>query len=111
MRQLRPALRLTTLAAASGLLCMGAAQAQETPRKGGTIRMTAPYGASFGSLDPATTPRAQDDIINKALHRTLYNWDSKDNKLVLELATSATPIAWNIATSSFCSTPSCFATS
>ena len=54
----------------------GAAQAQETPRKGGTIRMTAPYAASFGSLDPHTTPRAQDDIVGKALHRTLYNWDS-----------------------------------
>ena len=67
-------------------LAAGVAHAQETPRKGGTIRMTAPYAASFGSLDPHTTPRAQDDIINKALHRTLYNWDSKDNKLVLELA-------------------------
>jgi len=69
------------------------AQAQETPRKGGTIRMTAPYAASFGSLDPHTTPRAQDDIINKALQRTLYNWDSKDGKLVLELAKSVTPSA------------------
>jgi peptide/nickel transport system substrate-binding protein len=51
----------------------GVASAQETPRKGGTIRMTAPYAASFGSLDPHTTPRAQDDIVNKALQRTLYN--------------------------------------
>ena len=31
----------------------GAADAQQTPRKGGTIRMTAPYGASFASLDTA----------------------------------------------------------
>jgi ABC-type transport system substrate-binding protein len=38
-----------------------------------------------------TTPRAQDDIVNKALQRTLYNWDSKDGKLVLELAKSVTP--------------------
>ena len=53
--------------------------------------MTAPYAASFGSLDPHTTPRAQDDIVNKALQRTLYNWDSKDGKLVLELAKSVTP--------------------
>ncbi len=80
-------------AAAAAIAGMGAAQAQETPRKGGTIRMTAPYAASFGSLDPHTTPRAQDDIINKAIHRTLYNWDSKDNKLVLELAKSVTPSA------------------
>ena len=53
--------------------------------------MTAPYAASFGSLDPHTTPRAQDDIVGKALHRTLYNWDSTDSKLVLELAKSVTP--------------------
>ena len=37
--------------------------------------MTAPYAASFGSLDPHTTPRAQDEIVGKALNRTLYNWD------------------------------------
>ena len=76
---------------------VGAAQAQtptqDTPRKGGTIRMTGPYAASFGSLDPHTTPRAQDDIVNKALQRTLSNWDAKNGKLVLELATSVTPSA------------------
>src|SRR5262245_62390904 len=77
--------------AAAAVLWAGAAYAQETPRKGGTIRMTAPYAASFGSLDPHTTPRAQDDIVNKALQRTLYNWDSKEGKLVLELAKSVTP--------------------
>ena len=68
------------------------AEAQQTPRKGGTIRMTAPYAASFGSLDPHTTPRAQDDIVDKALQRTLYNWDSASNKLVLELAKSVTVV-------------------
>ncbi|CAN5717723.1 ABC transporter substrate-binding protein [soil metagenome] len=74
------------------LLGVAAASAQQaqTPRKGGTIRMTAPYAASFGSLDPHTTPRAQDEIVGKALNRTLYNWDSVNNKLVLELATSVT---------------------
>ena len=71
----------------------GPAEAQDTPRKGGTIRMTAPYAASFGSLDPHTTPRAQDEIVGKALNRTLYNWDSAKNKLVLELATSVTASA------------------
>ncbi|MFO1081558.1 MAG: ABC transporter substrate-binding protein [Reyranellaceae bacterium] len=76
--------------AAALALAAGVAQAQETPRKGGTIRMTAPYAASFGSLDPHTTPRAQDDIVNKALQRTLYNWDSKQGKVVLELAKSVT---------------------
>ena len=78
-------------AAAVAIAGAGLAEAQDTPRKGGTIRMTAPYAASFGSLDPHTTPRAQDDIVNKALQRTLYNWDSKDGKLVLELAKSVTP--------------------
>jgi peptide/nickel transport system substrate-binding protein len=83
--------KLLGLAAVAVIAGAGVAAAQETPRKGGTIRMTAPYAASFGSLDPHTTPRAQDDIVNKALQRTLYNWDSKDNKLVLELAKSVTP--------------------
>ena len=59
--------------------------------------MTAPYAASFGSLDPHTTPRAQDEIVGKALHRTLYNWDSADGKLVLELAKSVTPSADGLA--------------
>ncbi|MBV8411599.1 MAG: ABC transporter substrate-binding protein, partial [Alphaproteobacteria bacterium] len=83
--------KLIGLAAAAIVLAGSAVHAQETPRKGGTIRMTAPYAASFGSLDPHTTPRAQDDIVNKALQRTLYNWDSKEGKLVLELAKSVTP--------------------
>ncbi len=76
--------------AVAGLAVLGAAtaSAQTTPRKGGTIRMTAPYAASFGSLDPHVTPRAQDDIVDKAIHRTLYNWDTANAKLVLELAKS-----------------------
>jgi peptide/nickel transport system substrate-binding protein len=64
-----------------------AAQAQ-TPRKGGTLRMTAPYGTSLSSLDIHTTPRAQDDIYGKTVHRTLYNWNSDKNVMELELATS-----------------------
>src|SRR5882724_2327163 len=77
--------------AAAVIAIAGAAQAQDSPRKGGTIRMTAPYAASFGSLDMHTTPRAQDEIVGKALNRTLYNWDSANGKLVLELAKSVTP--------------------
>ncbi|HZQ01281.1 MAG TPA: ABC transporter substrate-binding protein [Reyranella sp.] len=80
--------KLLWLAAALALSGAGLAQAQDTPRKGGSVRMTAPYAASFGSFDPHTTPRAQDDIVNKALHRTLYNWDTANSKLVLELAKS-----------------------
>jgi peptide/nickel transport system substrate-binding protein len=75
--------------AALALLGAGIADAQQaqTPRKGGTIRMTAPYAASFGSLDPHVTPRAQDQIVNQAIHRPLYTWDTANNKLALELAT------------------------
>ena len=84
--------KLVWLAAAAALavLATGAVQAQqaETPRKGGTLRMTAPYAASFGSLDPHVTPRAQDDIVGKAINRTLYNWNTAANKLELELAKS-----------------------
>jgi peptide/nickel transport system substrate-binding protein len=75
-------------AAAVAVLGAAAAEAQDTPRKGGSIRMTAPYAASFGSLDPHVTPRAQDDIVNKAIQRTLYNWNTAANKLELELAKS-----------------------
>jgi peptide/nickel transport system substrate-binding protein len=80
--------KLIWLAAAALAVLGSAASAQEQPRKGGTIRFTAPYAASFGSLDPQATPRAQDDIVNKAVHRTLYNWDTDNSKLVLELAKS-----------------------
>ncbi len=81
--------KLVWLAAALAVWGAGVADAQQpAPRKGGTLRMTAPYAASFGSLDPHVTPRAQDDIVNKAIHRTLYNWDTANSKLVLELANS-----------------------
>jgi peptide/nickel transport system substrate-binding protein len=86
--------KLIWLAVATvAITAAGLAAAQETPRKGGTIRMTAPYAASFGSLDAHTTPRAQDEIVGKSLNRTLYNWDSTNNKLVLELAKSVTASA------------------
>ena len=42
--------RMIAIVAGLGLALAGSAEAQ-TPRKGGTIRMTAPYGSSFTSLD------------------------------------------------------------
>ena len=54
-------MKRTALAAAFVLGLSVRADAQ-TPRKGGTLRMTAPYGSSFSSLDIHTTPRAQDGI-------------------------------------------------
>ena len=80
--------RLIWLAVSAAAVLAAATASAQTPRKGGTIRMTAPYAASFGSLDPHVTPRAQDDIVNKAIHRTLYNWDTAKGSLVLELATA-----------------------
>lgn len=80
---------LAGLTLALGLALPATAEAQ-TPRKGGTIRMTAPYGSSFTSMDIQTTPRAQDEIYAKGLHRSLYIWDSSQGKPVLELAREVT---------------------
>lgn len=77
--------RMIAIVAGLGLALAATAEAQ-TPRKGGTIRMTAPYGSSFTSLDIHTTQRAQDEIYAKALHRSLYIWNSAEGKPVLELA-------------------------
>ena len=63
-------------------------QAQEQPRRGGTIRYTAPYAASFVSNDSHVSSQIQDEIYTYALHRSLYKWDAVNNKPVLELATS-----------------------
>ena len=82
-------LKIIVIASAC-ILGLASAQAQ-TPRKGGTIRYTAPYGSSFSGLDIHTTPRAQDEIWARAIHRSLYNWDSSANQPVLELATAVTP--------------------
>ncbi|MES5481205.1 ABC transporter substrate-binding protein [Bradyrhizobium sp. INPA03-11B] len=78
--------KLIAVAAGLGLALAATAAVAQTPRKGGTIRMTAPYGSSFTSMDIHTTPRAQDEIYAKALHRSLYIWDSTEGKPVLELA-------------------------
>jgi peptide/nickel transport system substrate-binding protein len=73
------------IVAGLGLALAATAEAQ-TPRKGGAIRMTAPYGSSFTSMDIHTTQRAQDEIFAKGLHRSLYIWDSAEGKPVPELA-------------------------
>ncbi len=77
---------LVTLCAVVALVSPG--RAQTTPRTGGVLRMTAPYGSTLTSLDIHTTPRAQDGIVAKVLHRSLYAWDSAKNVPVLELAKS-----------------------
>ncbi|MFL5316537.1 MAG: ABC transporter substrate-binding protein, partial [Microvirga sp.] len=65
-------MRKTIIIAAAFMLGATGAQAQ-TPRKGGTIRYTAAYGSSFSGMDIHTTPRAQDEIWARAIHRSLYN--------------------------------------
>ena len=65
------------------------AQAQE-PRRGGTIRFTAPYGASFVSNDSHVSNQIQDEIYGYALHSMLYKWDAKNSKPALDLAKSVT---------------------
>ena len=82
------ALHKTIIIAAAFMLGATGAEAQ-TPRKGGTIRMTAPYGSSFTSMDIHTTQRAQDEIYAKGLHRSLYIWNSAEGKPVPELAKEA----------------------
>ncbi len=69
-----------------------ATHAQE-PRKGGTLRMTAPYGTTFSGLDIHTSVRAQDGIWAKAVHRTLFSWDSAKNEIVGELVANVTTSA------------------
>ena len=65
---------LSTIAVATlGLAVAWAsgAQAQE-PRRGGVVRMTAPYASSFGNLDPHRSGRSQDGQVHMTIHRTLY---------------------------------------
>lgn len=75
--------------AALALSVTVSAQAQ-TPRQGGTIRFTAPYGATFTNMDILSTNRSQDEIWAKALHASLYAWDPYQKKPVLDLAKSVT---------------------
>jgi peptide/nickel transport system substrate-binding protein len=82
---------LSRILVAAGLgLALTAAASAQTPRQGGTIRMTAPYGSSFSSMDSHTSQRAQDEIFAKGLHRSLYIWDSAKGMPVLELAKDVT---------------------
>ncbi|MDO5528657.1 MAG: ABC transporter substrate-binding protein [Paracoccus sp. (in: a-proteobacteria)] len=72
----------------SAVLALGSAAAlAEEPRTGGTLNFTAPYGASFGTLDSHATPTIQDELFGLAIHRAMYKWDSEASQPVLELAT------------------------
>ncbi|MDN5787853.1 ABC transporter substrate-binding protein [Pseudorhodobacter sp.] len=82
-------LKSLTLAAAL-LMGVSTASLAETPKSGGTLNFVAPYGSSFGTLDIHTSPSTQDEFPAKAIHRSLYQWNSTDSKPELELATEVT---------------------
>ncbi|HWL57537.1 MAG TPA: ABC transporter substrate-binding protein [Paracoccus sp. (in: a-proteobacteria)] len=78
-----------SLMAALALGTATAALAQDaTPRDGGTFVFTAPYGNSITSLDITATPHTQDEIVAKALNRSLYKWNPESGKPELDLAES-----------------------
>lgn len=70
------------------MLGVSTAALAEEPRSGGVLNFVAPYGSSFATLDIHATPQTQDEFYAKAIHRSLYSWDSLKNEPVLELATS-----------------------
>ena len=80
------------LAAMAIALAVGTADAQTTaPRKGGTLRMTAPYGTSLlQPRHPYDAARSGRHRCQSSSHRSLYKWDTAANKPVLELATGVT---------------------
>ncbi|MBS9721156.1 ABC transporter substrate-binding protein [Tianweitania sp. BSSL-BM11] len=65
------------------------AMAQDaTPTDGGKLVFTAPYGNSITSLDITATPHTQDEIVAKALNRSLYKWNPEKGQPELDLAES-----------------------
>ena len=95
-------LKTFAIATALVLTMSGFAEAQ-TPRKGGTIRLTAPYGSSFANLDIHTSNRAQDEIYAKAIHRTLYNLGFRRQQARAGAGNGCSPsrpTGWSIRTSS-----------
>ncbi len=57
-------------------------------RHGGTFVFCAPYGGDIFSLDMHRTANTQDYIVGLNINRSLYKWDTKQSKPVLDLATS-----------------------
>ncbi len=78
-------MRSLTLAAS---LMIGTAAFAQEPQQGGTLNFTAPYGSTFGTLDIQSSSTAQDEFPAKAIHRSLYDWNSETGQPELELAES-----------------------
>lgn len=83
--KIRTAWRAGAMVAA---LLAGTAVWAETPLPGGTLHLSAPFGAALKSLDPHMTWRSQDMAVSKAFHRSLYTWDTETNAPALDLASS-----------------------
>lgn len=80
-----------SLMAALALGTATAAWAQDaTPKDGGKFVFVAPYGNSITSLDVTATPHTQDEIVGKAINRSLYKWNPESGKPELDLAESVT---------------------
>lgn len=80
-------LKSLTLTASLLIGTTTAALAQD-PQSGGTLNFTAPYGSTFGTLDIQSSSTAQDEFPAKAIHRSLYDWNSETGQPELELAES-----------------------
>ena len=75
------------LLAALALGSASVAFAQDaTPKDGGKLVYVAPYGNSITSLDITATPHTQDEIVAKAINRSLYKWNPVSGKPELDLA-------------------------
>lgn len=76
---------IAVIAAAVWAATVTAVDAQ-APRKGGTLRLTAPYGTPLDILDIHASPHAQDGMLAHVIHRSLYKWDAVAGRPVLDLA-------------------------
>jgi len=63
-------------------LMAGEAAAQ---RSGGTFNFCVPYGGDLSTLDAHRSPAAKDLSVAMNIHRSLYSWDSQNNRPKLEL--------------------------
>lgn len=82
----RSILNAAILAAAMSVALPASSVWADEAKPGGTLHLTAPYGAALKSLDPHVTYNSQDMVVSKAFHRSLYTWDSAKNAPALDLA-------------------------
>lgn len=80
-------MKKTFFALLASILLVGIAGGEALAvRQGGAFNFCAPYGGDLSGLDPHRTARFQDWLITMQIHRSLYRWDAKESKPILELA-------------------------